>query len=125
MRIDDDDDCSISLIRHGCNTGRPNLCGKKIGTGRQIFIATAGRQGWPLLHSLGCKWVGWIAVLNGHEADVKCVIFAPSHDQWGDGDDISSYDEVRVARVRAEDTGYRFCPLIIKDFHSSTIWSIQ
>jgi WD40 repeat protein len=26
-----------------------------------------------------------IAVLNGHEGDVKCVEFAPSHGQWGDG----------------------------------------
>lgn len=26
-----------------------------------------------------------LAVLNGHEGDVKCVEFAPSHGQWGDG----------------------------------------
>jgi cytosolic iron-sulfur protein assembly protein CIAO1 len=66
-----------------------------------------------------------IAVLNGHEADVKCVVFAPSHDQWGDGDEIllsGSYDD--TVRVWAEDAGDWFCAFVIKDFHSSTIWSI-
>lgn len=41
-----------------------------------------------------------IAVLNGHEGDVKSIRFAPSHGIWGDGDEIllsASYDDtIRV-----------------------------
>ncbi len=66
-----------------------------------------------------------IAVLNGHEADVKCVRFAPSHDQWGDGAEIllsSSYDD--TIRVWAEDAGDWYCAASISGVHSSTIWSL-
>lgn len=66
-----------------------------------------------------------IAVLNGHDADVKCVQFAPSHDQWGDGAEIllsSSYDD--TIRVWAEDAGDWYCAASITGVHLSTIWSL-
>ena len=66
-----------------------------------------------------------IAVLNGHEADVKCVQFAPSHGEWGDGEEIilsSSYDE--TIKCWAEDGGDWYCAASIKGVHSSTIWSL-
>jgi WD40 repeat protein len=66
-----------------------------------------------------------IAVLNGHEADVKCVQFAASHGQWGDGDEIllsGGYDD--TIKVWAEDAGDWYCALSIKDVHSDTIWSL-
>jgi WD40 repeat protein len=66
-----------------------------------------------------------VAVLNGHEGDVKCVRFAPSHDWWGDGDEIvlsGSYDN--SVRVWAEDGGDWYCAACIKSVHTSTIWSL-
>jgi len=66
-----------------------------------------------------------IAVLHGHEADVKCVKFAPSHGLWGDGDDIAlsaSYDN--AVRVWAEDAGDWFCAAVVDAVHSSTIWTL-
>eukprot|EP00978_Attheya_sp_CCMP212_P041162 scaffold232560_cov35-Attheya_sp.AAC.1 len=45
-----------------------------------------------------------LAVLQGHEGDVKTVVFAPSHGMWGDGDEImlsASYDD--TIKVWAED----------------------
>jgi len=66
-----------------------------------------------------------IAVLSGHEGDVKAVRFAPSHDLWGDGDEIllsSSYDE--TIKVWAEDAGDWYCAFSIQDVHNDTIWSL-
>lgn len=66
-----------------------------------------------------------LAVLNGHEQDVKCVRFAPSHDQWGDGAEIllsSSYDD--TVRVWAEDAGDWYCAACLSSVHSSTIWTL-
>lgn len=66
-----------------------------------------------------------IAVLNGHDADVKCVQFAPSHGEWGDGQEIilsCSYDE--TIKCWAEDGGDWYCAASISGVHSSTIWSI-
>ncbi len=66
-----------------------------------------------------------IAVLNAHEADVKCVVFAPSHGQWGDGPEIvlsASYDD--TIKCWAEDAGDWFCAASIAGVHTSTIWSL-
>lgn len=66
-----------------------------------------------------------IAVLNGHEADVKCLTFAPSHGQWGDGDEIlvsSGYDD--MIKVWAEDAGDWYCAASLPNIHTDTIWSL-
>jgi len=66
-----------------------------------------------------------IAVLNGHEGDVKCVKFAPSHGIWGDGDEIvvsASYDD--SVKIWAEDAGDWYCAYSIQDIHKDTIWSL-
>jgi WD40 repeat protein len=66
-----------------------------------------------------------VAVLNGHEGDVKCVQFAPSHGIWGDGDEIAlsaSYDD--TIKVWAEDDGDWYCACSIQDVHRDTIWSL-
>ena len=66
-----------------------------------------------------------IAVLNGHEADVKSVQFAAAHGKFGDGEEIalsSSYDD--TVKVWAEDAGDWYCALSIGDVHADTIWSI-
>ena len=65
-----------------------------------------------------------IAVLHGHGGDVKCVEFAPSHGQWGDGDEIllsASYDD--TIKCWAEDGGDWYCAATLSA-HSSTIWSV-
>lgn len=64
-----------------------------------------------------------LAVLNGHEGDVKSVVFAPSHSQFGDGDEIcisGSYDN--TVRVWAEDAGEWYCALVLTETH--TVWSL-
>jgi WD40 repeat protein len=66
-----------------------------------------------------------IAVLNGHEGDVKHIEFANSHDQFGDGSEIlisASYDE--TIRIWAEEDGDWYCALSISSIHTSTIWTI-
>lgn len=66
-----------------------------------------------------------IAVLNGHEGDVKCVLFAPSHGIWGDGDEIvvsASYDD--SIKIWAEDDGDWYCAMSIQDVHKDTVWSL-
>ena len=66
-----------------------------------------------------------IAVLNGHKADVKCLVFAPLHGQWGDGDEIlvtSGYDD--MIKVWAEHVGDWYCALSLLNIHTDTIWSI-
>lgn len=66
-----------------------------------------------------------ISVLSGHEGDVKCVRFAASHGQWGDGDEIllsAGYDD--TVRVWAEDAGDWYCAMVIEDIHADTIWSL-
>jgi WD40 repeat protein len=66
-----------------------------------------------------------VAVLNGHDGDVKCIQFAASHGQWGDGDEIllsGGYDD--TIKVWAEDTGDWYCAMSISDVHSDTIWSL-
>ena len=64
-----------------------------------------------------------LTVLNGHEGDVKSVVFAPSHGQFGDGDEIclsGSYDN--TIRVWAEDAGDWYCAVVLTETH--TIWSL-
>ena len=64
-----------------------------------------------------------LAVLNGHEGDIKSVVFAPSRGQFGDGDEIclsGSYDN--TVRVWAEDAGDWYCALVLTESH--TIWSL-
>lgn len=66
-----------------------------------------------------------IAVLNGHQADVKDVKFAPSHGQWGDGDEIllsASYDD--TIKCWAEDAGDWYCAASLSNVHTDTIWSL-
>lgn len=66
-----------------------------------------------------------LAVLNGHEADVKTVKFAASHGQWGDGDEIllsASYDD--TIRIWAEDAGDWYCASLLSNVHTSTIWTL-
>eukprot|EP00525_Craspedostauros_australis_P012390 CAMPEP_0198112590 /NCGR_PEP_ID=MMETSP1442-20131203/4413_1 /TAXON_ID= /ORGANISM="Craspedostauros australis, Strain CCMP3328" /LENGTH=440 /DNA_ID=CAMNT_0043769409 /DNA_START=83 /DNA_END=1402 /DNA_ORIENTATION=+ len=66
-----------------------------------------------------------LAVLNGHEADVKSVKFASSHGQWGDGEEIclsSAYDD--TIKVWAEDAGDWYCALSIDNVHTDTIWTL-
>lgn len=66
-----------------------------------------------------------IAVLNGSEGDVKCIQFAPSHGQWGDGDEIlisGGYDD--TVRIWAEDGGDWYCAMTLNNIHSDTIWSL-
>ena len=66
-----------------------------------------------------------IAVLNGSEGDVKCIQFAPSHGQWGDGDEIlisAGYDD--AIRIWAEDAGDWYCAMTLDTIHTDTIWSL-
>lgn len=66
-----------------------------------------------------------IAVLNGHQADVKDVQFAPSHGIWGDGDEIilsASYDD--TIKCWAEDAGDWYCAASLSSVHTGTIWSL-
>ena len=66
-----------------------------------------------------------LSVLNGHEGDVKSIQFAPSHDQWGDGDEIllsAGYDD--SIKCWAEDAGDWYCAATLKA-HSSTVWCIS
>lgn len=65
-----------------------------------------------------------LAVLHGHEGDVKHAQFAPSHGQWGDGDEIllsASYDD--TVKCWAEDAGDWYCAASYSA-HSSTVWSL-
>ncbi|KAL7576879.1 hypothetical protein ACA910_006645 [Epithemia clementina (nom. ined.)] len=66
-----------------------------------------------------------LAVLNGHQGDVKCVRFANSHGEWGDGDEIllsASYDD--TIKCWAEDAGDWYCAATLSGIHTSTIWSL-
>ena len=64
--------------------------------------------------------------MASHQADVKCVQFAASHNQWdGDGDEIALsalYDD--TSRVWAEDAGDWYFAACLKNKHSSTIWTL-
>lgn len=89
-----------------------------------------------------------LAVLQGHEGDVKSITFGPSHSQWGEGEEIlisASYDD--TIRIWAEEGGdwycaatlgsHRYIPQCMPDHgsenlptiisgavHSSTVWCL-
>mmetsp|Transcript_35918 Transcript_35918/g.54607 ORF Transcript_35918/g.54607 Transcript_35918/m.54607 type:complete len:255 (-) Transcript_35918:211-975(-) len=69
-----------------------------------------------------------VAVLQGHEGDVKDLAFTRSHGYWGEGDEIlfsSSYDNT-IKLWAEDDDGEWFCAATLSDnVHSSTIWSIS
>jgi len=66
-----------------------------------------------------------LAVLSGHDGDVKCVAFCASHGVVGDGDEIllsASYDD--TVRIWAEEAGDWYAVASIANCHSSTIWTL-
>jgi len=66
-----------------------------------------------------------LAVLQGHDGDVKSIVFGPSHSQWGEGDEVlysASYDN--TIKIWAEESGDWYCAATLNDVHSSTIWSL-
>ena len=67
-----------------------------------------------------------LAVLQGHDGDVKSIVFGPSHSQWGEGDEVlysASYDN--TIKVWAEESGDWYCAMTLKeDVHMSTVWSL-
>ncbi|EED88166.1 predicted protein, partial [Thalassiosira pseudonana CCMP1335] len=65
-----------------------------------------------------------LAVLQGHEGDVKSIAFALSHGQWGEGDEIllsASYDN--SIKVWAEESGDWYCAATLA-VHTSTVWCL-
>ena len=51
-----------------------------------------------------------LAVLQGHDGDVKSIVFGPSHSQWGEGEEVlysASYDN--TIKVWAEESGDWYC----------------
>lgn len=86
-----------------------------------------------------------LAVLQGHDGDVKSIVFGPSHSQWGEGEEVlysASYDN--TIKVWAEESGEWYCAstlgrgssgvvnngsgdtpgLTVGAVHSSTVWSL-
>ncbi len=78
-----------------------------------------------------------LAVLQGHDGDVKSIVFGPSHSQWGEGEEVlysASYDN--TIRVWAEESGEWYCGatlgrggsgehgLAVGAVHSSTVWCL-
>lgn len=67
-----------------------------------------------------------LTVLSGHDSDVKAVVFASSHNAWGDGDEIlfsCGYDN--TIRLWAEDAGEWYCASVLDTtVHANTIWTI-
>lgn len=101
------------------------------GRDKQIWIWESflpGTVGGPS-SSTGTDGIGGdfecLAVLNGHEGDVKCVEFASSHGEWGDGEEIllsASYDD--TVKCWAEEAGDWYCAATISGVHSGTVWSL-
>jgi len=86
-----------------------------------------------------------LAVLQGHDGDVKSIAFGPSHNQWGEGEEIlisASYDN--TIKVWAEEAGDWYCAMTLGEdssvpqsipsssssssgggiVHTSTVWCI-
>jgi len=83
-----------------------------------------------------------LAVLQGHDGDVKSIAFGPSHNQWGQGEEIlvsASYDN--TIKVWAEEAGDWYCAMTLGEdcvpqsmpssssggggiVHTSTVWSV-
>lgn len=73
-----------------------------------------------------------LAVLNGHNGDVKYVCFVPSYgDEWGSStENVSeilvscSYDETIKCWIEDTSTGDWYCAATISNIHTSTIWTL-
>ena len=73
-----------------------------------------------------------LAVLQGHDGDVKSIAFGPSHNQWGEGEEIlisASYDD--TIKVWAEEAGDWYCAMTLGEnnvprsiVHTSTVWCV-
>ena len=83
-----------------------------------------------------------LAVLQGHDGDVKSIAFGPSHNQWGEGEEIlvsASYDN--TVKVWAEEAGDWYCAMTLGEdssvpqsipssgsgggiVHTSTVWCL-
>ena len=128
LQVDDDWDCLAQL------EGHDNEVKSVAWNSTASLLASCGRDKtvwiWECFipGTVGGSHDGdfdCVAVLHGHEADVKCVQFAASHGLFGDGDDIclsGSYDN--TVRVWAEDAGDWYCAAVLDDLHASTIWTI-
>ncbi|KAL3810450.1 hypothetical protein ACHAXA_010380 [Cyclostephanos tholiformis] len=64
-----------------------------------------------------------LAVLQGHDGDIKYVTFGPSHDQFGDGREVlysASYDD--TVKVWAEECGDWYCAMTLSaTVHTSSV----
>jgi len=61
-----------------------------------------------------------LAVLQGHDGDVKSITFGPSHSQWGEGEEVlysASYDD--TIKVWAEESGDWYCAATLGGGNSS------
>jgi len=88
-----------------------------------------------------------LAVLQGHEGDIKSIVFGPSHSQWGEGEEVlysASYDD--TIKIWAEESGDWYCAATLGSttfvpqsmpgaeealptigggpVHTSTVWSL-
>ena len=83
-----------------------------------------------------------LAVLQGHDGDIKSIAFGPSHSQFGEGEEIlisASYDN--TIKVWAEEAGDWYCALTLGGdidvprsitprssggkVHTSTVWCVS
>ena len=133
---DDDWECVAQLEGH--NSGTEVKCVRWNAHGS--LLATSGRDKtiwlWEsyLPGTIGGPGSGvnetggdfeCLAVLNGHEGDVKCIEFANSHGEWGDGPEIilsASYDD--TIKCWAEEGGDWYCAATLSGVHANTVWSI-
>ena len=82
-----------------------------------------------------------LAVLQGHDGDIKSIAFGPSHSQWGEGEEVlvsASYDN--TIKVWAEEAGDWYCAMTLGEdsndvppsmppsgggiVHTSTVWCL-
>lgn len=63
-----------------------------------------------------------LAVLQGHDGDVKSIAFGPSHNQWGEGEEIlvsASYDN--TIKVWAEEAGDWYCAMTLGEDTTTSV----